>query len=391
MSYQERKRLTSQDTEVILKALPSGNSVGGTAWHLEYNKLSIIYALDLHDKETPISLPLQFALFKGANLMITNGYIQPLQNGMRINRIYNYVNEEKLRTRLEDVLFEMSAAVDRAGQVMIPITSKNRILHMLVLLDDIVAKSTKLQSQANRATGNDEKPVLYLEYMSRDTLDVAKSHLNWMNFKGSFQDIEDNPFAFKHIKPISSLQELTQELEARKPRVIVTSSASLELGFGRKHLKDFVSESTNMIIFTEQEIMSERCLAQKILQGDKVIRDCQFHRIGSTQQRRADTDGTFGVPKMPAPTSGLGHGPSEVSQQILPSEPVSISSTTDARAVDQKMDIIGLQKGGMTSNQFEHKAQSTSKELVPSHGHEDITGVAMEKHGSVLSMNENQI
>ena len=146
MSYQERKRLTAQDTEVILKALPSGNSVGGTAWHLEYNKLSIIYALDLHDKETPISLPLQFSLFKGANLMITNGYIQPLQNGMRINRIYNYVNEEKLRTRLEDVLLEISAAVDRAGQVLIPITSKNRILHMLVLLDDIVAKSQKLQS-----------------------------------------------------------------------------------------------------------------------------------------------------------------------------------------------------------------------------------------------------
>ena len=78
--------------------------------------------------------------------MITNGYIQPLQNGMRINRIYNYVNEEKLRTRLEDVLLEISAAVDRAGQVLIPITSKNRILHMLVLLDDIVAKSQKLQS-----------------------------------------------------------------------------------------------------------------------------------------------------------------------------------------------------------------------------------------------------
>ena len=185
---------------------------------------------------------------------------------MRVNRIYNYVNEEKLRNRLEDVLIDMQ------GQVMIPITSKNRILHMLVLLEQIFSKSQKLQSQANRATP-DEKPVLYLEYMSRDTLDVAKSHLNWMNFKGGFQDIDDNPFAFKNIKAISNLQELVQELEARKPRVIVTSSASLELGFGRKHLKDFVSESTNMIIFTEQEIMSERSLAQKILQGDKSMRD----------------------------------------------------------------------------------------------------------------------
>jgi Cft2 family RNA processing exonuclease len=58
-----------------LKALPSGNSIGGTAWQIEYNKLSIIYAIDLNDKDTPISLPLQFQLFKGANLMISNGYI----------------------------------------------------------------------------------------------------------------------------------------------------------------------------------------------------------------------------------------------------------------------------------------------------------------------------
>ena len=108
VSYQERKRLAAGSTEVILKALPSGNSVGGTAWHLEYNKLSIIYALDLNDKETPISLPFQISQFKGANLMITNGFIQPHQHGEDISKIYNFVNEEKLKNRLEDVLADLN-------------------------------------------------------------------------------------------------------------------------------------------------------------------------------------------------------------------------------------------------------------------------------------------
>jgi hypothetical protein len=129
VSYQERKRLVSGNTEIILKALPSGNSVGGTAWHIEYNKLSIIYAIDLNDTETPISVPLQPSHFAGANLMITNGYIQPVQNGAVLPKIYNYVNEEKLRLRLEEML------VDLGSQVMIPITSKNRLIHMLVLLE----------------------------------------------------------------------------------------------------------------------------------------------------------------------------------------------------------------------------------------------------------------
>ena len=75
VSFQERRSLVRGDTEIIIKALPSGNSVGGTAWHLEYNKLSIIYAFDLNDKETPITHSLKFNLFRGANLMITNGYI----------------------------------------------------------------------------------------------------------------------------------------------------------------------------------------------------------------------------------------------------------------------------------------------------------------------------
>jgi hypothetical protein len=44
--------------------------------------------------------------------------------------------------------------------------------------------------------------------MAKDTLDVAKSHLNVMNIKGAFQDNDYNPFAFKNIKTITSMAEL---------------------------------------------------------------------------------------------------------------------------------------------------------------------------------------
>lgn len=137
---------------------------------------------------------------------------------------------------------------------MIPITSKNRILHMLDLLEQLFSnpkKSTKLSTNSDIKQTQDDRPVLYLEYMSKDTLDVAKSHLNWMNFQGRFRDIDDNPFAFKNIKPINSLKELQEELEMKRPRVIVTSSASMEMGFSRQFLREFTSKDTNMIIFTE--------------------------------------------------------------------------------------------------------------------------------------------
>lgn len=72
--------------------------------------------------------------------MITNGYIAPIQNGLKMSKLYNYVNEEKLKNRLEHIL------LDPSGQVLIPISSKNRILHMLVLLEHLFSRSQKLQS-----------------------------------------------------------------------------------------------------------------------------------------------------------------------------------------------------------------------------------------------------
>jgi hypothetical protein len=38
VSFDEHKRLKVKNTELIVSALPSGNSVGGTSWKIEYNK-----------------------------------------------------------------------------------------------------------------------------------------------------------------------------------------------------------------------------------------------------------------------------------------------------------------------------------------------------------------
>ena len=92
------------------------------------------------------------------------------------------------------------------------------------------------------AEDTEYKPVLYLEHTSWDTIDVAKSHLNWMNFRGRhyFQDIDDNPFSFKNIKCIGSFQEYLTEMEEGRPRVIVSSSSSLERGLAKGMLRQVI-------------------------------------------------------------------------------------------------------------------------------------------------------
>jgi len=51
VSFNENKRLKVKDTELIVSAVPSGNSIGGTAWKIEFQKQTILYGLDLNDKQ----------------------------------------------------------------------------------------------------------------------------------------------------------------------------------------------------------------------------------------------------------------------------------------------------------------------------------------------------
>ena len=94
--------------------------------------------------------------------------------------------------------------------------------------------------------------------MSKETIDVAKSHTSWMNFKDNreFQDIERNPFNFQYVKAISTLEEYHQlaytETDRVKPIVVITSMASLSQGFSRQILRKFAARDQNEIIFIER-------------------------------------------------------------------------------------------------------------------------------------------
>jgi len=82
---------------------------------------------------------------------------------------------------------------EQQGQVLIPCSSKSKILEILLLLEDMFASKPRDQTTAgtNAEVLDGETRVIYLENMSRETVDVAKSHTSWMSLKddAQFQDI----------------------------------------------------------------------------------------------------------------------------------------------------------------------------------------------------------
>ena len=74
VSFNENKRLKVKDTELIVSAVPSGHSIGGTAWKIEFQKQTILYGTELNDKPLQITPPLQPDHFKNVNIFITNAF-----------------------------------------------------------------------------------------------------------------------------------------------------------------------------------------------------------------------------------------------------------------------------------------------------------------------------
>ena len=112
-----------------------------------------------------------------------------------------------------------------------------------------------------------EPCILYLEHMSKETIDVAKSHVSWMNFQDSREslDIERNPFNFQYIKAISTLDEYRQlaytDSERIKPIVLLTSMASMTQGFSRQVLQQFAAYDQNEIVFIERAFTKDSVAA----------------------------------------------------------------------------------------------------------------------------------
>lgn len=159
VSFNENKRLKIKDldTELIVSAIPSGNSIGGTAWKIEFQKQTILYGLELNDKTAQITPPIHMENFKNVNILITNGYIQhysvfePSQEEAALSeesklgpadtgngKIAQFVSEERLKVKVEQAILETHS------QILIPCSSKNKILALLLTLEDLFDKNQKL-------------------------------------------------------------------------------------------------------------------------------------------------------------------------------------------------------------------------------------------------------
>ena len=147
--------------------------------------------------------------------------------------------------------------------------------------------------------------------MSRETIDVAKSHTSWMNFKDNreFKDIMKNPFNFQYIKVVQTEEEYRKiafnESGLPNPVVVITSMASFDQGFSRQLLREFSMREQNRVIFIER-MFDKFSNSGNLFSGKKTFKVSQVQAVKPTKRtpRNEAAAGTSSATKSTDPRKG---------------------------------------------------------------------------------------
>eukprot|EP01104_Vermistella_antarctica_P017312 TRINITY_DN6110_c0_g1_i2.p1 TRINITY_DN6110_c0_g1~~TRINITY_DN6110_c0_g1_i2.p1 ORF type:complete len:859 (-),score=215.94 TRINITY_DN6110_c0_g1_i2:92-2518(-) len=210
---------------------PSGRTLGGTAWRISLENEEIVYAVNYNHKKEQHLDP--FDLNKNPQLM------RPM---LLVTDAYNTRVTGLLRKKLDNRLLENIVKTLRgSGNVLLPCDAAGRALELLLLLDG-QWKKRKLGAYG----------LVLLHNTSGHTVDFAKSMLEWMSGAviSFFEQHRQNLMAFKYVTVCHSIDEVKRL--RKRPMVLVSTSHTLETGFGRTLFAEWAGDPRNLVVFTQR-------------------------------------------------------------------------------------------------------------------------------------------
>ncbi|EER02853.1 cleavage and polyadenylation specificity factor, putative [Perkinsus marinus ATCC 50983] len=262
--------------------LPAGRMLGGAYWRIDVGSQSMVYAVDyqmagdrhLNGMELP---PPEQA---PPSVLITNtmppaveGAVTCAGQGATSNvatesrRTYDAgitaSRSNRRYAQAEEALLGMVLrSLRKDGTVLLPVDccSTGRVLELLLLLEAAWAADAGLQVY----------PVVYVSPLGDVVLDQIKIRMEWMsrvvhNDFDTSMGFMYHPFLFQHVQLCSSFQDFAQNYPARKPKVVLASSASLEIGDAREIFCRMCGDPNSTVIFTTSDVAYRDCLAQRVI------------------------------------------------------------------------------------------------------------------------------
>jgi cleavage and polyadenylation specificity factor subunit 2 len=243
LKYTQTLTLARTDgrTPVAVAPFAAGHTLGGALWRITAGAEEVVYAVDWNNRGERHLPPAALGAFARPSLLImdaTSALAPP----------------PPPRRDSERALCDACVACLRAdGCALLPCDAAGRTLEVVLSLEAHWA--------ANPGLGNYR--VVLLTACAHSTMEFAASQLEWMSeaVARGFERNRDNPFALRHVTPVSSLDAL--DALPPGPKVVLASLASLAAGAARALLARWAPDPRCMLLFTGpgQEATLARALA----------------------------------------------------------------------------------------------------------------------------------
>lgn len=133
--------------------------------------------------------------------------------------------------RFTDVIH---STVAQGGRVLIPAFALGRAQELLLILEEYWSNHRELENI----------PIYYASPLAKRCMAVYQTYINSMNERIRSQFADSNPFEFKHISPLKSIENFNDV----GPSVVMASPGGLQSGLSRQLFDRWCSEKKNACV-----------------------------------------------------------------------------------------------------------------------------------------------
>ncbi|XP_014780990.1 cleavage and polyadenylation specificity factor subunit 3 [Octopus bimaculoides] len=146
--------------------------------------------------------------------------------------------------------------VSRGGRCLIPVFALGRAQELLLILDEYWSNHPELH----------ETPIYYASSLAKKCMSVYQTYINAMNDKIRRQITISNPFVFKHISNLKSMEHF----EDIGPSVVLASPGMMQSGLSRELFESWCTDKRNGVIIAGYCV--EGTLAKHVLsEPDEIV------------------------------------------------------------------------------------------------------------------------
>ncbi|XP_054154499.1 cleavage and polyadenylation specificity factor subunit 3-like [Oppia nitens] len=236
----------------------AGHVLGAAMFMIEIAGVKILYTGDFSRQEDRHLMSAEIPAIRPDVLIVESTY------GTHIHE-----PREEREARFTGIVYD---TVSRGGRCLIPVFALGRAQELLLILDEYWTQHPELH----------DIPIYYASSLAKKCMSVYQTYINAMNDRIKRQIAINNPFVFKHISNLKSIDHF----EDVGPCVVMATPGMMQNGLSRELFELWCPDTRNCCIiagYCVEGTLAKQVLAEPeeitTLSGQKIARKCQIEYI----------------------------------------------------------------------------------------------------------------